>query len=171
MQIRPDKTDIGATGDAVLEYNKKLIEGLRAKANHNKVESQLAFGIVVGASLAAPLFVTLGTDWFFGKVVPAVLSLSAAAATSWLQLRKPQRLWALYRQAQRRLEDEQIKHRYKIETYDKTHDPDKLLATRTAAIALDVHYKWEGFVPDPDAIGTVSASATSAPVGSEHNSP
>jgi hypothetical protein len=165
MQIRPDKSDIGQTGDTALDYNRSVIDGLRAKANHNKVESQLTFGIVVGASLAAPLFITLGTDWLFGKVVPAVLSVSAAAATSWLQLRKPQRLWALYRQAQRRLEDQQIKHRYGIEPYNGAPDPDKLLAAETAAIALDVHYKWEGFVPDPDALGTVSGETPRPPAG------
>jgi hypothetical protein len=169
MQIRPDKTDIGVTGNTALDYNRKVIDGLRAKANHNKVESQLTFAIVVGASLAAPLFVTLSTDWLFGKVVPAVLSVSAAAATSWLQLRKPQRLWALYRQAQRRLEDQQIKHRYGIEPYNNAPDPDKLLAAETAAIALDVHYKWEGVVPDTDALGMVSAASPRALTGSGQN--
>jgi|SRR5665213_1221099 len=160
--MRNDKTDIGTNDVTALNYNKKLIEGLRAKANHNKIESQLTFALVVGASLAAPLFVALGSDWLYGKVVPAVLSLSAAAATSWLQLRKPQRLWALYRQAQRRLEDQQVKHRYRIKPYDKTSDRDKLLASETAAIALEVHYKWEGFVPDPDALGTISTGASKA---------
>lgn len=151
-----DKADIGSEKDTAIDYNRKVIGGLRAKANHNKVESQLCFCLVVGASLAAPLFIALGTDQLFGKIIPAALSLGAAAATSWLQLRKPQRLWALYRQAQRRLEDEQVKYRYKIPPFDAGSDPDKLLASNTAAIALEVHYKWEGLVPDPDALGTVT---------------
>jgi hypothetical protein len=152
-RIRGDKTNVGTSTDTPVSYNQKIISGLKSKADHNKIESQLTFALVVGASLAAPLFVSLGEGWLFGKVIPASLSLAAAAATSWLQLRKPQRLWALYRQAQRRLEDEQIRHRYRVAPYERSKNPDKLLVSNTASIALEVHYKWEGFVPDPDALG------------------
>ncbi|SRR5258708_1961456 len=89
-----------------VDYYSDIRNGLREKADHNKRESQISFYAVICFTLAAPLFVTMGEGWLWGKLVPATLSVIAAGATAWLQLRKPQRLWAIYRRAQRELERE-----------------------------------------------------------------
>lgn len=60
MIFRPDNTDLGSSSVSAIEYCEKLIAGFKAKANHNKIESQVTFGTVVLASLVSPLFVTLG---------------------------------------------------------------------------------------------------------------
>ncbi len=164
---RPDRTPVVDDDDDPVAYNMKIARGLREKADHNKFESQLCFSLVIGASLTSPLFVTLGSDLFWGKIVPASLSLVAAGATSWLQLRKPQKLWALYRSAQRHLEHERTQHRYKLGEYEQAADPAKLLAANSAKIAIDVHYRWEGLVPDPDSLGT--AIAGGLPVKEKEN--
>jgi len=85
-------------------YYSEIRKGFREKANHNKLESNTIFFGIICFTLAAPLFVTMGEGGFFGKAVPAVLSVLAAGATSWLQIRKPQRLWSIYRRAQRELD-------------------------------------------------------------------
>lgn len=134
------------------KYGIDIKDGLEKKANHNKNEALWCFRIVMGATLLAPLFVTLGTDIIMGKIVPSVLSIGAAFSTAWLQLRKPQQLWALYRTAQRELEVHLTKFEYKIDEYKnkRNSDPNKILVKHVADIALDVHYKWLPIVPNPE---------------------
>jgi len=95
----------------------------------------------------APLFITLGKDIWLGKIVPSILSLIAAGATAWLQLRQPQRLWGLYRTAQRQLEDQRTRYHYKIGEYEKAKEPDKLLAKHVADITIELHYNWLPLLP------------------------
>lgn len=155
--FRRDNTVLFKAEDDPVAYNRNITAGFREKADHNKRESQTTFFLVIVASLMAPLFVTLGTTTLDGKVVPATLSLVAAAATSWLQLRKPQRLWSLYRRAQRHLENELVKYQYRLGEYASAANPASLLAENTANIALEAHRLWEGLIPDPDSLGTVVA--------------
>src|SRR5829696_1738539 len=91
--------------EAPLEFCDRLIRGFSTKADKKKIEAVACFLLVITSTLSAPLFVTLGTGVLWGKVVPSALSLAAAGATAWLQLRKPQQLWTMYRSAQRELED------------------------------------------------------------------
>lgn len=142
--------------DSALEFYGDVRNSLKEKADHNKWESQLCFFSVICFSLLSPLFVTLGTGLFLGKIMPAGLSVCAAAATSWLQLRKPQRLWALYRRAQRELEREKTSFDFQLEEYKDAGDTDKLLAQRVSDIAFKVHEQWEGLVPNIDGISSLS---------------
>lgn len=134
------------------DYYAEIRRGFREKADHNKNESQRTFVGIIVATLLSPLFVTLGDGFWAGKAVPAALSVAAACATAWLQLRKPQRLWAIYRRAQRELEREKTAYDFKLDDYGSSADPDKLLAARVSAIAFKAHQLWEGLVPDPDAL-------------------
>jgi hypothetical protein len=93
-----------------------------------------------------------------GKLLPAVLSVFAAGATAWLQLRKPQRLWAIYRRAQRELEREKAAYDFGLDPYTETTCRDKTLASRVSEIAFRVHEQWEGLVPEPDALTIHSPS-------------
>jgi hypothetical protein len=133
-----------------VEYYLEIRRGFREKANHNKKESQFYFCVIICFTLAAPLFVTMADGWFWGKLVPATLSVLAAGATAWLQLRKPQRLWTLYRRAQRELEREMAAYDFHLGDYDEVSERDKLLASRVSEIAFRVHQQWEGLVPEPD---------------------
>jgi hypothetical protein len=144
----PGPAELPVDPDAIA-YCDGQIAAFRSKADHNKRESQLCFSLVIATSLAAPMFVTLGEGQFWGKILPSVLSLVAAAATAWLQLRKPQQLWALYRDAQRRLEDLRTRFAFKIEPF-QGRDRHKRLAEGVADIALRTHERWLPIVPSSD---------------------
>jgi hypothetical protein len=128
--FRNDKSIESDAFRSATEYYSSVHASLREKADHNKHESQIAFYAVICFTLSAPLFVTLGEGWLWGKLVPAGLSVLAAATTSWLQLRKPQRLWAIYRRAQRELEREKINYDFKLQNYKLADASDQLLASR-----------------------------------------
>lgn len=145
------------------EFCDRLAQGFADKAHHNKRESLLAFSIVLGATLLSPLLIAFGPTDLWARVVPALMSVLAAGCTAWLQLRKPQQLWALYRDAQRRLEDVRIRHRFQLAPFSDEHR-DSLLAERSANIALDVHERWMPMVPSPEALGGLSSGQPSVAV-------
>ncbi|WP_457280909.1 DUF4231 domain-containing protein [Polaromonas sp. P5_D5] len=142
-----------------LQFADDTLRGFKRKSDHNKSESLACFALVVVCSLVSPLFVTLGEGAFLGKIVPSVLSLSAAASTAWLQLRKPQSLWSLYRDCQRRIEDHVYKYQYHLGPY-ATDDTERsrLLADAVRAVAWDAHQRWLPLVPTPEAVGTKPAA-------------
>jgi hypothetical protein len=119
------------------------------KANHNKRESQFCYLMVTIATAIAPIFIAFGEGLIIGKIVPSLLSVAAAGAASWLQLRKPQQLWALYRTAQRQLEVELVNYRLQLPQYSR-EDRDRILIERVNTLALDVHGRWLALVPSPD---------------------
>lgn len=139
------------------EYCQESLRGVKSKADHNKKEALLAFTVTIGATLAAPLFITLGDGFLTGKVIPSVLSLLAAACTAWLQLRRPQQLWGLYRTAQRELEDQAARHEFRLGEYQNAADPDSLLAEHVASICWDLHKKWMPMIPNTEHLGAPSA--------------
>jgi hypothetical protein len=126
------------------------------KANHNKNESLLCFILVLVSSLSAPLFITLGKTELISKVIPSVLSVVAAGLTSWLQLRKPQRLWGIYRNAQRRIELEQARYKFNIEDYKQSSDPESLLVERVSTITMATHSEWTEVIPAPEGVSRPS---------------
>ncbi|WP_123577629.1 DUF4231 domain-containing protein [Pseudomonas protegens] len=141
-------------------FTENLIKGFKKKAEHNKNESMVLFWLSMGGALIAPLFLTLGSGIFWEKVIPSILSALVAFSTAWLQLRKPQQLWALYRTSQRELEDNLYKFQYKILDYKDSTDPEKLLIERVSKIALDAHYSWLPMVPNPENIQGSSKQRT-----------
>lgn len=136
------------------EYYASVRKGMRDKANHNKHESQGCFAAIIFCTLIAPLFVTLGDGPFLSKIVPSILSVAAAGLTSWLQLRKPQRLWVIYRRAQRELEEHKANYDFKDGEFEGAADPDQLLARKVTNIARRVHDQWEGLVPEPEMLSS-----------------
>lgn len=135
------------------EFAERIRIGFETKADHNKRESLFCFGATVFSSLIAPLFVMLGEGVWLGKILPSVLSLVAAGSTSWLQLRKPQQLWALYRDCQRRIEDHQTQYKYGLGEYgEDTATREKQLADNIRRVAWDAHVKWVPLVPSPEAL-------------------
>jgi hypothetical protein len=142
------------------EYYSAVRKAMREKADHNKWEAQYTFYAIICFTLAAPLFVTLGDGWVWGKLIPATLSVSAAGASAWLQLRKPQRLWAMYRRAQRELEREKAAYDFDLDQYGEGEDKNHLLAERVSEIAFRVHEQWEGLVPDSDGLVSMTPSVS-----------
>ena len=129
-------------------FCERHISAMKRKADHNKHESLWFFYLVIGPSLAALLFVTLGSGWLWGKLIRSVLSPAAAAAVAWLQLRKPQQLWSIYRSAQRELEDQKSRFLYRIGAYADDLGPERLLAKNVADIAIDVHHRIPDYLPE-----------------------
>lgn len=166
---RRDKSLKSDQYDSATELYTDIWKALKEKADHNKLESQAIFFSVICFSLAAPLFVTLGSGQLLAKIVPAILSVMAAAASSWLQLRQPQRLWAIYRRAQRELEREKTAFDFALNDYDGRVDTEKQLAQRVSDIAFFVHEQWEGLVPNADSL-TASPSPTLSEDGDEGKS-
>ena len=126
------------------------IEGFTRKANHNKREALFFFVVVVATTLVTPIFIAYGEGQWFGKIVPSFCSLLATGATAWLQLRKPQQLWTLYRTAQRKLEDHRTRFQFRLHPYDVAEEPERVLAKWVAEIAFDVHEQWVPLVPAPE---------------------
>lgn len=141
-------------------FTKDIIQAFKKKAEHNKNESMFFFWLSMGGALTAPLFLTLGSGIVMEKVIPSILSALVALSTAWLQLRKPQQLWALYRTSQREIEDNLYKFQYKILIYKDSTHPEKLLIERVSKIALDTHYSWLPMVPNPESIQANSKQQT-----------
>lgn len=142
-------------------FCRRLIKVFQEKADHNKAEAIWSIRLLIGSTLVAPFFIALGGEnFFFAKFVPSTLSLGAAATTAWLQLRKPQQLWATYRNAQRELEDHHYRHRFKLDMYDTSENADKLLAKSAADIAIGVHRHWMILVPNPEGFMGTSTGAS-----------
>lgn len=132
-----------------LEYAERMRKHFGDKADKNKRRTNVLLASILLGTLAAPLFVTLGTTVLLGKVVPSVLSLLATAATTWMQVRKPSDRWALYRGAERSIEFELARYRHGVDEYDGDQDKrDKLLVRRVARLSKSTHDKWEALVPD-----------------------
>jgi hypothetical protein len=142
----------------------RTIAHFARKADHNKQESLVLFTVIIAATLTAPLFVTLGDGAFWGKGVPSVLSLLAAAGTTWLQLRKPQQLWSLYRTAQRELEDSLLRFHHHLAPFDADSNPEKLLAKHVAKLKMSVHQHWSALVPDASSLPNIASSASGQPI-------
>ncbi|MFA9283613.1 SLATT domain-containing protein [Comamonas sp. SY3] len=127
------------------------IDHYKKKANHNKNESLFCFSIIVLFSLLSPMFVMLGKDIIFGKIVPSSLSLMVAASSAWLQLRKPQHLWSIYRDSQRKIEDVLCKYNFFLGDFNVAEaERNRLLAEHTRAINWETHTRWLPLVPSPD---------------------
>ena len=159
MSWRKDRTVPEDGYGSAQEYYGSVRAGFRDKANHNKTEAQGCFAAIIVCTLAAPLFVTLGEGFILEKVVPSVLSVMAAALTTWLQLRKPQRLWVIYRRAQRELEQAKANYDFNDAEFDGAADKDRLLARRVTAVAKGAHDEWEGLIPEPEALGSGTAKS------------
>ena len=132
-----------------LSYAQRARTHFARKAEHNKRESLGLFVLVITATLAVSGFVAFGNDTMTGKIIPLCLSLIATATSTWLQFRKPHQLWAIYRSAQRYVENAVVRHRFDIDEYDGP-DKDKVLAKNVAQIVLAAHELWVPLVPSPE---------------------
>lgn len=144
------------TNSSAIEICQKSILEFKKKSDHNKNESLSCFVVAMSGTLGAPLFVTLGDEiatsltispFYLSKLLPSVLSLAAAFATAWLQLRNPQKLWAIYRTAQRDLEESQRAYQFKLGDFSDSTNPEKLLIEKVTSVYKKAHSSWLPLVP------------------------
>jgi hypothetical protein len=134
------------------QYARRMRSHFARKADHNKAESLAGFLFVILGTLAVSGFVAFGTGEFLAKIIPVCLSLLVTAASTWLHFRRPHQLWAVYRSAQRYIENHQVKHRFDVDEYERATDKDRVLARSVAAIALSAHELWVPLVPSPEGL-------------------
>jgi len=144
---------------AARELCQDAISEFKRKSDHNKRETMLCFIVSMSGTLAAPLFVALGDEmavqftvspFFLSKFIPSFLSVGAAFSTAWLQMRKPQQLWSLYRTAQRELEEHFRAYQFGLNDFADLDCSDKLLVARISDIYRKIHTSWVPLVPSPD---------------------
>ena len=132
------------------------------KANHNKRESLFFFGAALVGSLLTPMFFTLGDSLLFSKIIPSLLSALSAFSISWLQLRKPQQLWFLYRTSQRDLENLILKYNYGIAPFDiNEHMNIPFFISQIIIIKERSHNHWAKLTPSPESITSSSYDSKS----------
>lgn len=135
----------------VLRYAQGVCGSFEKKANRKKWSSKALFLIILVSSLLAPLFIAYGGDCkVTAQIIPSVLSVLAAGLSSWVQIRNPQKLWGIYRGAQRLIEDEMIKYKFKVDDYRTTNETDQLLIKRVSEISMRAHNEWTSIIPDPN---------------------
>jgi hypothetical protein len=163
-------TELNPDRSSAQDFCRDRIRHFEAKADHNKAEALRVFVTLISCALASPLFITLGQGTILGKVVPSVLSSVAAGCAIWLQQRKPQQLWTLYRTTQRRLENEEIGFRFAINQYEEANDPEKLLAQRTALMCMTANDLWAPLVPNPDKVIGIAGIEGAGPARNQDHS-
>ncbi len=133
----------------VKEYSLAQVEHFKKKADHNKRESLWCFRIIMFSTLCAPILVSLGEGILLGKILPSILSAIAAFCTAWLQLRKPQELWSLYRNTQRQIEVQLAYFDFHIEEYKglEKENADEKLALKVSQLVLEANNQWKKNVP------------------------
>ncbi|WP_335923765.1 DUF4231 domain-containing protein [Shewanella chilikensis] len=146
------------------KYAIEQADHYKKKADHNKFESILCFRGVMICTLLAPLFVSLGEGVWLSKIIPSLLSAIAAFSTAWLQLRKPQALWTVYRTAQRKIEATLVHYQFRVGKFDGLSDSidqaDKLLISEVTNFSSEAHNIWTKNVPDTSALNIDKSSLT-----------
>jgi hypothetical protein len=135
----------------------KTCEGIKKKADKNKDFSTFLFLIVLLATVITPVLILISDDFYISKVIPALLSASAALSSYWIQLRKPHERWALYRTTQREIESEINKYTFSIDGYNDS-TKEILLAKRVNDLALKLHYDWMPMIPSTKELQTINSS-------------
>jgi hypothetical protein len=148
-------------------YCDSLIAAFDKKANHNKREALFFFTAIVVCTSTVPLFIALADGFLLGKIVPAALSSFAACSTAWLQLRRPQYLWGMYRTAHRELQDHRVRYDHRLAPYNDDEERQKILAEHSADIAIGAHYDWLPMIPNLNQLNT-SAHSNVASTSKRH---
>ncbi len=140
------------------KYCDKLIAAFEKKSKHNKREALWLFVAVIVSTISVPIFIHAFDSAFWSKFIPSALSAVAAGATTWLQVRKPQQLWGIYRTAQRELEDHKTRYTHRLAPYGNDAASHKLFVEQAADIAIGIHYEWLPLVPNVNQVNPHTAS-------------
>lgn len=132
------------------EYSAEQVIHFEKKAKHNKRESLWCFRIIMISTLTAPLFLSLAEGLWLSKILPSALSALAAFCTAWIQLRKPQELWSIYRNAQRQIEVHIAHFDFNVGQYKGLNESDAgtLLVSNVTTVLLETNARWMNQVPN-----------------------
>ena len=130
-----------------LRHAEEIKNGIKAKADKNKSWSTFFFAVIILATVISPTLILVSDYDIVSKYIPAGLSILAAIAAYWIQIRKPNERWVLYRTYQRELEYEISQYKFETGKYDTEEDKEKLLANSVNEKALKLHYDWVPIVP------------------------
>lgn len=130
-----------------LEFAEKICNGIKKKADKNKSLATFFFGVIILATVLSPTLILVSDNVIISKYIPASLSVLAAIAAYWIQVRKPNERWVLYRTYQRELEHEINSYKFQTGKYKDSEQKDKLLAESVNDKALNLHYDWIPMVP------------------------
>ena len=131
----------------LIDYCEDKINKMEKKANHNKKETLWSFRIIMFSALAVPLFISFGYNEVLSKVAPSILSAISAFTTAWVQLRKPNQLWSLYRTSQRELENELDLYKFNSQKYCNAENKEQLLIEEFSSKYYKVNEQWKKLVP------------------------
>jgi len=134
------------------------IRALGEKADSNERWARRSTLALVISSAAIPIFIGMGGNWFFEKLVPSCLAGSLAVFSTWISFEKPHERWALYRKYQRAMQQEEIKYKSGLRPYDI---PDKclMLAEFLAKAQTDLHEEWADLLPSAEKVSSLGKAS------------
>jgi hypothetical protein len=146
----PVNKEFPETPKPAREFAINLVHGFKKKAGDEKDKTYFLSSVGVACTIIVPLFVTLASAPLYAKAIPAILSGVATFCATWVQYTKPEKLWTLYREAQRKLEREIEHFDFSVGDYDglTQEEKEKHLAKASSEIAWGVHKGWLPHVPN-----------------------
>jgi Protein of unknown function (DUF4231) len=156
----PMPTMTEAASDLALAYARRTLAGVTAKAASNKRLTTFLFLTILIPTTVSPILILAANDPLAAKVLPSILSACAAVASAWIQLRKPQERWAIYRTAQREVEFEIDQYQFGNGRYAEPAGRGSLLADAVSKRALQLHFEWLPIAPRAEDARKVLASST-----------
>lgn len=148
-----------------LEFAEKIRNGILAKANKNKKWATFLFGLIISATVLSPTLILVSKNEIISKYIPAILSVLAAISAYWIQVRKPNERWVLYRTYQREIEHEINSYTFQTGKYKDSNEKDKLLAESVNEKALKLHYDWIPMVPKATELNNILPTPKSSSDG------
>lgn len=154
--IKNVTTSQPAEVQTALEFATKVAKGIERKSDKNKNLTDLLIFTVLASTVFSPLLIFAPFEEPWSKLLPAGLSALAALSTGWLQVRRPQERWAMYRTAQREIEFEIAQFVYGNGEYSDPANKDQILADKVSKRALRLNYEWLPVVPKTDDLRKVN---------------
>lgn len=149
--------------------SKNFAENIRKefqeKADKNKKSTDNLFRTILITTIFSPVLILFPFDMYFpesisqlfSKVIPAILTGITAFSTGWLNIKKPQDKWTLYRTAQREVELELTYYENSVNGYT-LENREKKIIEETTRIYKDKHFAWVKIVPKLDDLNSTPNS-------------
>ena len=137
-------------GRAALDECDELLNAIRQAVGSQRRLAQSADLGIIGASAAIPVFLLLSTrylDFYFGKLVPALLAALAAALALVLKVTRPHERWRLLRSQQAHLEAERFRYLHQLGSYGG-EDRDIELLNQVVGASEKIAGFWFELMPD-----------------------
>lgn len=141
--------------ETAIKYAQRIRNGIEKKSKQNKNNSTFLIFIVLFSTVLSPVLILISDCDIISKYIPAFLTAGAALASYWIQLRKPQERWVLYRTAQREIEFEIDQFQHNLGEYTIVNK-EMVLADNVSKRALKLHYEWMPFVPRAEEITKIN---------------